>query len=237
MALQRTNQWLTSSGLKAETEGLIIATQDQSLAARFFHSNIIKDGTSPLCRMCGTFDESVDHIICGCPELAKNEYIQRHDSTASYIHWKVSQNYNIMTADRWYEHKPETVAKREQTTILWNMPIHTDREIAANKPDIINRDHTNQRCQIIDMAVPSDRNTSIKVVEKLSKYKDLEIEISRMWKIETEMIPVVIDTLGVIKKGPEKYIERIPGTSNINELQKSTLLGTAHILRKVLSIK
>ena len=58
------------------------------------------------------------------------------------------------------------------------MPIHADREIAANKPDI--RDYTNQKCQIIDMAVPSDRlrNISVKGVEKLFKYKDLEIEIA-----------------------------------------------------------
>ena len=35
------------------------------------------------------------------------------------------------------------------------------------------------------MAVPSDRNTSMKVTEKLSKYKDLEIETSRMWGMRT----------------------------------------------------
>lgn len=34
--------------------------------------------------------------------------------------------------------------------------------------------------QIIDMAVPSDRKTYIKVVNKVSKCKDLEIEIARM---------------------------------------------------------
>ena len=56
------------------------------------------------------------------------------------------------------------------------MPIHTDREIADNKPDIIIRDHTNQKCQIIDMAVPLARNTSVTIVEKISKYKDLKIE-------------------------------------------------------------
>ena len=49
------------------------------------------------------------------------------------------------------------------------------------------------------MAVPSDRNTSVKVVEKLSKYKDLETEIERMWKMETETIPVVIGALEVIE--------------------------------------
>ena len=62
------------------------------------------------------------------------------------------------------------------------------------------------------MAVPSDRNTSVKVVEKLSRYKDLEIEIARMWKMGTETIPVVIGAPGVIKKGLEKYVDKIPGT-------------------------
>ena len=68
-------------------------------------------------------------------------------------------------------------------------------------------------------------------------YIDLEIEIARMWKMGTEMIPIVIGALGVIKKGLEKYVDKIPGTVSIDELQNITLLGIAHILRKVLSIK
>ena len=41
------------------------------------------------------------------------------------------------------------------------------------------------------------------------------------------MIPVVIGALGVIKKGLEKYVDRIRGISGISELQKkNTLLGT-----------
>ena len=51
------------------------------------------------------------------------------------------------------------------------------------------------------LAVPLDRNTSVKVDEKLSKYKDLEIEIGRMWKMETETISVVISALGVVDHG------------------------------------
>ena len=145
--------------------GLIIAAQDQSLATRLYHSNIIKYGTNPLCRMCGKFDESVDHIIAhSCLALAKTEYIQRHDNAASYIHWKVCQSYDIKTTEKCYDHEPDTVVENEQGTILWNMPIHTDGEIATYKPDIIIRDYMNQKCQIIDMAVPSDRNTSVKEV-------------------------------------------------------------------------
>jgi len=115
------------------------------------------------------------------------------------------------------------------------MPIHTDRKITANRPDIVIKDHKTKTCEFIGMAVPSDRNTSVKVTEKLSKCKVLEIETSRMWGMRTETIPVIIGALGTIKKGLETYLGRIPGQISISELQNITLLGTAHILRRVLS--
>jgi len=34
------------------------------------------------------------------------------------------------------------------------------------------------------MAIPDDLNVKLKETEKLSKYKDLEIESSRMWENE-----------------------------------------------------
>ena len=55
--------------------------------------------------------------------------------------------------------------------------------------------------------------------------------------MKTEIIPVVMGALGVIKKGSEKFIGKIPGNINLQEILTTTLLGTAHILRKVLSIK
>ncbi|XP_069997623.1 uncharacterized protein [Penaeus vannamei] len=116
------------------------------------------------------------------------------------------------------------------------MQIHTDKTIAANKPDIVIKDKKLKKCTIIDMAVPSERNTSIKAIEKLSKYKDLEIEIQKMWSMKTEVIPVVIGALGLVKKGLDKYSNKIPGNISICEVQKIALLGTANILRKVLSI-
>ena len=73
------------------------------------------------------------------------------------------------------------------------------------------------------------------MIEKLSKYKDLEIEISTIWGLKTETVTVVIGALGQVKKGLGKYVEKIPGNINIEELQKISLWDTAHILRKVLS--
>ena len=40
----------------------------------------------------------------------------------------------------------------------------------------------------------------------------------------------------LVKNGTENYISKIPGNIRITELQKIVLLGTAHILRRSLSI-
>ena len=161
---EKTYQCLRSSGLKSETEGLIIAAQDQSLATKSYHHKIIKDDTDPKCRMCKEFEETIDHIS-GCTVLAKTEYIQRHD--------------HLPTAGKWYDHIPETVTENESATILWNMPVTTDKQINANRPDTIVMDKKANSCLMIDMTIPSERNVSIKQVEKLSKYKDLKIEVAK----------------------------------------------------------
>jgi len=58
-----------------------------------------------------------------------------------------------------------------------------------------------------------------------------------MWGLKTITVHVVIQALGVVKKGIEKHIDKIPGKIIITELQKIALLGSSHILRKVLSIE
>ena len=73
-------------------------------------------------------------------------------------------------------------------------------------------------------------------MEKLSKYKDLEMEVTKMWKMKTSTIPVAVGALGLITKGVGKYINQIPGSVNVEMVQKIVLLGSAHILRRTLSI-
>ena len=77
----------------------------------------------------------------------------------------------------------------------------------------------------------------IKTTEKLNKYKNLKIEVERMWGLKTTTVPVVMGTLCTIKKDTENYTNEIPDNINIHELQKITFLSTAHLLMRVLSIK
>ena len=53
------------------------------------------------------------------------------------------------------------------------------------------------------MNEPLDSNISTTECEKLSKYKDLAIEIAKMWKMKTKTMPVTVglESLGMIKKG------------------------------------
>ena len=74
-------------------------------------------------------------------------------------------------------------------------------------------------------------------MEKLAKYQDLEIEIEKTWGMKTTTVPVIIGAFGLFKKGTENYIGKIPGNIGITELQKTVLLGPAHILRRTLSVK
>jgi len=55
--------------------------------------------------------------------------------------------------------------------------------------------------------------------------------------MKTTTVPVIIGAFGLVKKRTENYIGKIPGNSRIIELHKTILLGTAHILRRTLSIK
>jgi hypothetical protein len=48
------------------------------------------------------------------------------------------------------------------------------------------------------------------------------------------VIPVIIGATGTISKSFRKYVNNIPGNHEVWELQKTAILGTAHILRKVL---
>jgi hypothetical protein len=56
-----------------------------------------------------------------------------------------------------------------------------------------------------------------------------------MWNVKATVIPVIIGATGTISKSLRQYLSNIPGKHVIEELQKRAVLGTAHILRKVLT--
>jgi hypothetical protein len=55
-------------------------------------------------------------------------------------------------------------------------------------------------CLLIDVAIPSDKNVIQKEAENKLKYKNLSIEIQRMWNMKCFVIPVIIGATGNVKQ-------------------------------------
>jgi hypothetical protein len=56
-----------------------------------------------------------------------------------------------------------------------------------------------------------------------------------MWNVKTKVIPVIIGATWSNSKSFRKYVSNISGNHEVKELQKTVILGTAHIFRKVLT--
>jgi hypothetical protein len=88
---------------------------------------------------------------------------------------------------------------------------------------------------LIDVAISGDRNVIKKEAKKILKYKDLTIEIQCIWNVKAMVIPVIIGATRTISMSFRKHVSNIPGNHEVKKLQKTAILGTAHILRKVLT--
>jgi hypothetical protein len=87
---------------------------------------------------------------------------------------------------------------------------------------------------LIDVAISVDINVIQKEAEKILKYKYLTIEKQRMWNVKTRVIPVIIRATGTTSYSFRKYVSTILVIHEVRELQKTAILGTSHMLRKVL---
>jgi len=129
---------------------------------------------------------------------------------------------------------PKPVCEVGDVTVLWNQAVHTDREVTANRPDIIIKNNKEKTCTLIDVAILTDRNVVHKEAEKKLKYKSLCIEIQRKWNLKRTIVPVIIGATGIVTRSLKKNVETIAGKHSIDSLQKKAILGTSHIIRKVL---
>ena len=81
----------------------------------------------------------------------------------------------------------------------------------------------------VGVAYPGDRNVIQKDSEKILKYKDLIIEIQRVWNVTAKVIPVMIGATGTISKIAQAVPEQHTGEMHeIKQLQTPAILGKAH---------
>jgi hypothetical protein len=55
-----------------------------------------------------------------------------------------------------------------------------------------------------------------------------------MWKLKCTIIPVIIGVTRIVTRSLRKNLEAVPEKYSIDSLQKTAILGTSHLIRRVL---
>ena len=125
--IEQSYHWLKSGDIKGETEGTIVAAQDQEISRNYFKNKILKEEIESKCRLYKQHEETIDHLKSGCPIMAKNEYLMRHDKVCSYLHYSICKALGKEITDKWYTHMSKPVYENGDVTVLWNQAVHADR--------------------------------------------------------------------------------------------------------------
>ena len=82
-----------------------------------------------------------------------------------------------------------------------------------------------------------DGNVVKKEDEKVVKYEALGSEIGKIYKVQTEIVPIIIGALGTVPKRLEGYLKKLGIPDVIGGLQTSALLGSVRILKNIISLE
>ena len=122
--------------------------------------------------------------------------------------------------------------------MTWDMTIYTDKVLKHNRPDITLVHKDTWDWTLIDIAVPADQNIIRTEEERVEKYQDLAFEIRRIHGAsKVTVIPIVIGALGSTSKRAKTWYDKLGVPEFIGRVQLSAILGTAHLLRKVLWLR
>ena len=119
---------------------------------------------------------------------------------------------------------------------MWDFSIQTDHVIEAQRPDLVVTDKKERSCKIIDFAVSGDSRIEEKGKDNIEKYQNLGRELQKIWNVKVKIVPLVVGSLGAIPKQFGNRLKQIGITVGTAQVQKTVLLGTARILRKVFEI-
>lgn len=230
---------LQKGQLQPETEGFIIAIQDQVIATRNYRKYIIKDRAqqTDTCRRCHLQSETIEHITNGCKILTGTEYTLRHDFVARIIHQEIAKTYKFIQEEQpYYKYTPQSVFENDTIKLYWDRTIHTDKTVTCNRPDITLTLKKEKVTYLIEISVPNDNNITKKYEEKISKYIPLTQEVERIWQQkEVKILPFIISSTGLTHRKFKENLDILNLKGHIHTLaQKAVIIKTTNITRSFL---
>ena len=150
-------RWLVKGRLNSQTEGLILAAQDNCIYTRSFKANCMGNAGDTHSRQCGGGVETVRHNLSQCRTKGFNLYMERHDRALLVVYYDLCKHYGFEVTPRWWELQTSPVCENHHAKILWDVPIPTDKDIVARRPDIFLQNKTTRHKEE-PRSSPSTRN-------------------------------------------------------------------------------
>ena len=229
-----TNRWLVEGLLDSTTEADIIAAHDGVTATRKYRVEVAKQEGTVECRACEQAPESLGHILSACPVQLFHLYKQRHDRVPYLLVRVVHEALRLgLPRDLL---APGGVAKTgvygtDEVVVNVDTTNPTDERVPACRPDLVVRMmEPPRKIYIFDVACPWEGGVTEREREKYNNYQPLAAELAKQW---TEVIPVVIGVLGLVK-GTERKLRKV---HFLTESEIGSLLATAQRETLVCSIR
>ena len=105
---EQSYRWLKSGDIKGEPESTIVAAQVQAISTNYFKNKILKEEIESKCRLCKQHEETIAHLTSGCPILAKNEYLMRHE-VCTHLHYSICKALGTETTQMVHTHAEPSV--------------------------------------------------------------------------------------------------------------------------------
>ena len=87
-----------------------------------------------------------------CPALAKLKYRILHDIVDKHIHWLLLKKCVLPSGNKWYNHVPIVVIKRDdgKITIYWKETIKNYKKVSYNRPDVVKTEREDNTWYIVE---------------------------------------------------------------------------------------
>ena len=116
------------------------------------------------------------------------------------------------------------------------MTSYTDKKLKHKRPDITLAYKDIEKWILVDVALSGDQKI-IRTEDRVERYQDLALEIKSIHRTsKVTVIPIVTVALRTISKNGKTWCRKLHLHDIIGSAQLSAILGTAHMLRKVLCL-
>ena len=194
---------------------------------------MLKIEENALCRVCKLHEETLDHILVGCPVHYFGLYKEKHDKLMKLVAHKAVES--VLGRSIKLSELKTIESEKEKGKVVQDTEQMTIESYSERRPDIIIYDYKNKIIYVIEIAVSHDSKVVQRASQKKGKYHRLSREMAQMNpSMKVKVVPFVVGNLGTMT-AVEKEINTIKFIRNkkkfLGLVQLEVLTATAQFIK------